>query len=599
MTKPSLTITRKSPLRTRAAIAGISCLLQLSTALVPHASITLQRRRIGQETICKAGTVEKETIPIDAEIREPDIDELYLSLANLLQRNAEDDLHHHGKRSNFKQSIMEVSVDGILHGASIPSNGHAVNGHPNNGYSRNGHAMPSRHSPAMLDDFPRHLPVEDSIATAVAAATSADPDPSPWKRRHARTIQEGIRRECTTTQLDSLLSAKHKQLPSQRNYGARIITGLINGLAEEAAGLEVEVTTLPNTPFWNKQVESIQIRFNRLGMKSLRMGGLNDTLFDMVPSLAHVSSADEAFQRIDVDHSGALDGDEIAQALTLAASTDSDTELIQTLSSQLMDLYDLNGDGLIDRDEYQLMVEDMAALRSIQNDRELQRNGEQLPTLNKKIWSLVRNPIQTLLGRHKIPEVKNENLPLSCDSESEILVEDSSPLIEAPPKGSGTMTFSNLKLDLRQLAFGAIPLIKRITPGGPLILEPFTATLIGSFNKDDVMESSMLDAGLRRLVARALRRRVRSFRDLVDGAVFYGRDWNMASQRAPQVEVAKLTSVEFDDQDRMVITGRVRIRTSPEAPEIENAFKVRTKIGTRKNGHIIRLVREFSLHNVH
>jgi hypothetical protein len=588
--RTTTTITRKSTLRTRTAIAGISCLIQISTALVPPASVTLQRRTIEQETICKASTVEKETILIDSETSEDDVGELYLSWANLLQRNAGDELHHNGKRSNFEHSMMEVSIDSILHGAAIPLKGHAVHGHLSNGHSRNGHAVPSRLSPTMIGEFPRYSPVEDAIATAVAAATSADPDPSPWKRRYARTIQEGIRRECTTTQLDSLLSAKHKQLPSKRNYGARIITGLLNGLAEEADGLEVEVTTRADTPLWSKQVDSIQIRFNRLGMRPLRMGGLNDTLLDMVPSLAHVSSADEAFRRIDVDDSGALDGDEIALALTLAASTDSDTELIQTLSSQLMDLYDLNGDGVIDRDEYQLMVEDMAALRRIQNDRERQRNAEQHPTLNKRIWSLVRNPIQTLLGRHKMSEIVNETIALSSDAESEIPVEDSPPLIDAPPKGSGTMTFSNLKLDLRQLAFGAIPLIKRITPGGPLILEPFTATLIGSFNKDDVMESSMLDAGLRRLVARALRRRVRSFRDLVDGAVFYGRDWNMASQRAPQVEVAKLTSVEFDDQDRMVITGRVRIRTSPEAPEIENAFKVRTKIGTRKDGHIIRLV---------
>lgn len=123
-----------------------------------------------------------------------------------------------------------------------------------------------------------------------------------------------------------------------------------------------------------------------------------------------------------------------------------------------------------------------------------------------------------------------------------------------------------------------------------MILEPFTATVTGSFTPEDIKASMLLDMGLRRLVARALRRRVRSFRDLLDGAVFYGRRWNLASKSAPMVEVPELTSVEFDKEDRMILTGRAQVRTSPDAPFIENAFKVRTKIGTRNNGQSIRLV---------
>lgn len=115
--------------------------------------------------------------------------------------------------------------------------------------------------------------------------------------------------------------------------------------------------------------------------------------------------------------------------------------------------------------------------------------------------------------------------------------------------------------------------------------------MAGSFTPEDIKASMLLDMGLRRLVARALRRRVRSFRDLMDGAVFYGRRWNIASKSAPLVEVPELTSVEFDDENRMIITGRAQVRASPDAPFIENAFKVRTKgIGTSKNGQCIRLV---------
>jgi len=103
------------------------------------------------------------------------------------------------------------------------------------------------------------------------------------------------------------------------------------------------------------------------------------------------------------------------------------------------------------------------------------------------------------------------------------------------------------------------------------------------------LDSFLLNNGLKLLVARALRRRVRSFRDLVDGAVFYGRTWNMASKSAPIVDLPEITSIEFDEKDRAIISGRVRLRSSPDAPFVENAFKLRTKIGTRENGQVIRL----------
>lgn len=114
-------------------------------------------------------------------------------------------------------------------------------------------------------------------------------------------------------------------------------------------------------------------------------------------------------------------------------------------------------------------------------------------------------------------------------------------------------------------------------------------TVTASFNRKDILDSVLLDDGLRRLVARALRRRVRSIRDLLDGAVFYGRTWNMASKQAPIVEVPKLTNIEFDKRDRLIITGKAKVRTSPDQPVVENSFKLRTKLGTRENGQYIRL----------
>ena len=104
------------------------------------------------------------------------------------------------------------------------------------------------------------------------------------------------------------------------------------------------------------------------------------------------------------------------------------------------------------------------------------------------------------------------------------------------------------------------------------------------------MDSFLLDSGLRRLAARALSRRVRGIRDLLDGAVFYGRTWKAEKQDAPLVEVAKLEDVHFDFRDRLVITGRAKIQEALgyKHEAIEQGFKLRCRIGTRANGRIMR-----------
>ena len=106
------------------------------------------------------------------------------------------------------------------------------------------------------------------------------------------------------------------------------------------------------------------------------------------------------------------------------------------------------------------------------------------------------------------------------------------------------------------------------------------------------MDSFLLDVGLRRLVARALSRRVRGVRDLLDGAVFYGRTWKTFEQNTPEVEVAKLEDVQFDRRNRLIITGRAKITDALgyKHEPIEQGFKVRTKIGTRNDGRIIGLL---------
>jgi hypothetical protein len=298
----------------------------------------------------------------------------------------------------------------------------------------------------------------------------------------------------------------------------------------------------------------------------------------------------------------------------------------------LLELYDFNGDGVVDRDEYQSMVEDMAALREAQEARQaeiLARQEEGIallvsssssssssssadaqtpPKTRPNIFGRAKNFIRHSIFRRGRtapstiqPKQANQYQSQFSINGSRIGQQQQQPqqsptqevtdeMVRQVAKTVGSITVSDLKLDLRRLVFGAVPVLKHVTPGGPLILEPFTVTVAGSFNRNDITHSMLLDAGLRRLLGLVLRRRVRSLRDFEDLAVLFGRDWKMTSDHAPMTSVTELTSVEFDKSNRLIMTGRATLRTRPDATTIEQAFKVRAKIGTNNDGHSIRLV---------
>jgi len=447
-----------------------------------------------------------------------------------------------------------------------------------------------------------------------------------WKRRNAKSAQEGIRRE-KLPQLSSLLEkAKALDVQSPR-YAARTIAGLVSALAEEVDDLDVEVIARPDTPFWDKSVDEVKITFSRLGFKPFKMGGLdqvmesynehypNSTQSEFSKKLRDLSNADEAFRQIDVDNSGYLDREEIGQALVLAAgaSDEAGESVIEELASDLLDLYDLNGDGVVDRGEYQRMVEDMAALSEKQEQEAMSKNNSTAlgDSALMGAFGSVRKFVTGVFSRNEDDPENEGETELDSDTTTTDMIEaendkglesrmigqqevvnvTNTGMIESVANSVGSITLSDLKLDLRRLIFGAVPILKRITPGGPLILEPFTVTMTGSFNRDDIMKSPLIaEAALSRLIAMVLRRRVRSVRDLFDLAVIFGRDYKLTSKNAPLTEVTELTNVEFDKKNRLIMTGRAKIRTSPGAPTIEQAFKVRAKLGTRKGGRFIKLV---------
>lgn len=332
-----------------------------------------------------------------------------------------------------------------------------------------------------------------------------------WQRRHARSIEEGVRCEKTrekTTQLSRILSKAPLGPRPKRAFFARTISGLINALAEEAEGLEVEVKAQEETPLWRKKVDAIEINFSRLGFKPLRMGGLDEAIRSLELEisesrvdelardleLAAVSSADEAFDRIDEDNSGALDQDEIARALNMAASSDSDKQLFEHLASQLVELYDFNGDGVVDREEYQNLVTDMATLRRAEKAKlKKQDEDEQTSGIRGAIGKVSRwirrdnkhsNEEEGELDVVEIYDdedgmVEDRFVDVSEDttapldvaarkaekfesSEEVVNISDDS-VVSSVAKSGGSIVLEDMKLDLRQLVFGVLPVIKRVS----------------------------------------------------------------------------------------------------------------------------------------
>jgi hypothetical protein len=210
--------------------------------------------------------------------------------------------------------------------------------------------------------------------------------------------------------------------------------------------------------------------------------------------ISAVSCIDTAFNQIDVDNSGALDPDEIADALVLAATSmeskqrgldlqaaaadmgASSRRVIQGLAKQLVALYDTNDDGVIDREEYENMVEDMAALRSVQKEREEKRllDEQEKEQRNGQWWNWNSWATSILRGNGNATDAElDELLRQQLKSKQGQAVLDMAPesvemldvtdLVESAPETLGKIELENLKVDLRRLVFGAIPIVKRVS----------------------------------------------------------------------------------------------------------------------------------------
>lgn len=286
-----------------------------------------------------------------------------------------------------------------------------------------------------------------------------------WRRRHARTLEEGIRRE--TSEGQSELPERKAQLSSlldraqidarkshHRRYVERTLMGLINALAQEIEDLDVDINSNPDTPIWRKELKELRISFSRMGFKPLQMGGSNMARFQTETDYAEeseqqlplVECADEAFDRLDVDGSGTLDREEIAQALSMISGLQTDKESINDLAAELVDLYDEDKNGVVDREEYQQMVEDMAALQAKNKDE----NGP-LNAMKKSVQSISQG-ISKKAAQVAAAAKRSSSSDDDFDDFDELEM--------------GSITMSNINLDLRQLLFGNLPFIKKVSYKG-------------------------------------------------------------------------------------------------------------------------------------
>jgi len=291
-------------------------------------------------------------------------------------------------------------------------------------------------------------------------------------------IEEDVSKTLTKSKKDN---NTNKAGGKNRQYGARTIAGLIMALAEEVEGLEVEIDADANTPLHDKTVNSIKIYFSRLGFRQLRMGGLDDVFSELETSMtpserfamatsffnwgSKSTTADEAFDKIDVDGSGTLDEEELAEALKMAAliggnakfGMRSKKETLTELASRLVKLYDVNGDGVVDREEYEAMVQDMAALKeSRAREENHQQRDIEVGEGKRRGW------FQNIFRGGK-KQRDDGDIPATDDDGSIIDVTDNEEFWGSIDQGEGSIVLEDLHLDLRRLLFGAIPGVKRVS----------------------------------------------------------------------------------------------------------------------------------------
>jgi len=290
-------------------------------------------------------------------------------------------------------------------------------------------------------------------------------------------IEEDVSKALTKSKKDN--NTNKASGGKNRQYGARTIAGLIMALAEEVEGLEVEIDADANTPLHDKTVNSIKIYFSRLGFRQLRMGGLDDVFTELETSMtpserfamatsffnwgSKSTTADEAFDKIDVDGSGTLDEEELAEALKMAAliggnakfGMRSKKETLTELASRLVKLYDVNGDGVVDREEYEAMIQDMAALKE---SRAREENHQQTDMEIKR-----RGWLQNIFRGGNKQGDDGEIIPATNEDGSIIDVTDNEEFWGSIDQGEGSIVLEDLHLDLRRLLFGAIPGVKRVS----------------------------------------------------------------------------------------------------------------------------------------
>jgi len=121
-------------------------------------------------------------------------------------------------------------------------------------------------------------------------------------------------------------------------------------------------------------------------------------------------------------------------------------------------MYDVDGDGVVDRQEYQTMVQDMAALRHarLREDWPEERGARDVEVGRRRGWlSFVFGG----RGDEALSDYSKTAAPVGDDAAG---ATDDEGIWDSVDDGEGSIVVEGLNVDLRRLLFGAIPGVKKV-----------------------------------------------------------------------------------------------------------------------------------------
>ena len=141
------------------------------------------------------------------------------------------------------------------------------------------------------------------------------------------------------------------------------------------------------------------------------------------------------------------------------------------LASRLVSLYDTNGDMELDREEYQSMVKDMAILRNAHANKTKNTKNDAVNSEKGFFNRILQKKFGNNNNDNSDIDIATDNYVQDSETieteqikfDSAIDLSDADNTIFSSVTGEGSIVLSDLKVDLRRLLFGAVPIVKKVS----------------------------------------------------------------------------------------------------------------------------------------